>query len=332
MSKFFLLFVLTVSFFWWLLPQVVYVVGWLVGLVFRQHLAWRPFAWAGVCLLALWWMVFAYGNRVGRFRWEVKAVNYENAMLPTAFDGYRLVQISDLHLDGWTGRRDRLSRLVEEINALEPDLIAFTGDLVSFNYHELEPFVDILASLRAKDGVVSILGNHDYDPYERGLTSSERQQRIDSLVAMQRTALGWRLLLNENCIIRRGTDSVAVLGVENQSCGAHNIIRRGRLSQAMAGTENGTFRILLSHDPTHWRAEVVGQTDIPLTLSGHTHAMQFRLFGFTPSRWIYPECDGRYDAGAQTLYVNIGLGGTLPMRIGATPEITLLTLRHGHSK
>lgn len=197
---------------------------------------------------------------------------------------------------------------------------------MSFDFHELEPLADVLKAMHATDGVVSILGNHDYDPYAPGLSPRERQARVDTLAHMQRHLLGWHLLLNEHMIIRRGTDSLAILGVENQSCGAHQVIRRGDLHRAMQGTD-GMFRILLSHDPSHWRAEVLGQTDIPLTLSGHTHAMQFRILGFTPSRWVYPECDGRYDEQGQTLYVNIGLGGTLPMRIGATPEITLITLR-----
>lgn len=324
--KFFVILSAIVSLFWILLPQLVYAVLWPVVRLFHGHLAWRPFAWAGVALLSLWWVLFVWGNRVGRFRYEVKLVDFVHQALPPAFNGYRIVHISDLHLDGWQGQTARLQHIVDSINRLEPDLIVFTGDLVSFDYRELAPHSAVLASLRARDGVVSILGNHDYDPYAPHLTSQERQQKVDSLIAMQCNELGWNLLLNEHLILRRGHDSLAIIGVENQSCGAHKVIRRGRLAQAMQGTE-GMFRILLSHDPSHWRAEVLGQTDIPLTLSGHTHAMQFRLFGFTPSRWIYPECDGRYNQDGQTLYVNIGLGGTLPMRIGATPEVTLFTLR-----
>lgn len=326
MAKFIFILSLIVSLFWLLLPQVVFVVSWLVARIFHLSLPWRPFAWAGVALLALWWAMFLYGNRIGRFRNEVKEVDYTHASVPTAFDGYRIVHISDLHLDGWRGQAGKLQRAIERINDLHPDLIVFTGDLVSFDFHELEPLADVLKAMHATDGVVSILGNHDYDPYAPGLSPREQQARVDTLAHMQRHLLGWHLLLNEHMIIRRGTDSLAILGVENQSCGAHQVIRRGDLHRTMQGTD-GMFRILLSHDPSHWRAEVLGQTDIPLTLSGHTHAMQFRILGFTPSRWVYPECDGRYDEQGQTLYVNIGLGGTLPMRIGATPEITLITLR-----
>ena len=328
--KFFLIISVIVSLFWLLVPQVAYVMSWTVARIFHHSLPWRPFAWGSLALLALWWAVFLYGNRVGRFRSEVKSWEYACDSLPAAFEGYRIVHISDLHLDGWRGKREKLQRVIDRIQALEPDLIVFTGDLVSFDYHELAPFADMLASLHARDGVVSVLGNHDYAPYAPGLSPRERQAKVDSLADMQRRVLGWNLLQNAHHIVRRGTDSLAVIGVENQSCGTHRIIRRGNLPLAMQGTE-GMFRILLSHDPSHWRAEVVGKTDIPLTLSGHTHAMQLRILGFTPSRWIYPECDGRYDEAGQTLYVNIGLGGTLPMRIGATPEITLLRFTKSHT-
>ena len=325
MSKFFLVISLVFSLLLFLIPQLVFAAGWLAARLFHGHLAWRPFLWAGLILVTVWWGLYSYGHFWGRFRFEVKPVEYRNSLLPPAFEGYRIVQISDLHMDGWAAHEAELSRVVQSVNDLQPDLIVFTGDLVSFNYHELESLGDTLARLRARDGVLSILGNHDYDPYEPGLSPRQRQALVDSLVRWQGERLGWRVLLNEHVVLRRGADSLAVIGVENQSCGVHQVIRRGRLTEAMAGTE-GMFRILLSHDPSHWRAEVLPETDIPLTLSGHTHAMQFRVLGFTPSRWAYPECDGRYDEGGQTLYVNIGLGGTLPTRIGATPEVTLFTL------
>ncbi len=315
-----------VSLFWLLIPQVIYVIGWLGAKLIHGHLSWRPFAWASLAVLALWWGLYLYGHYWGRFTHEVKRVEYASERVPQNFDGYKIVHISDLHLDGWKGHDKDLEEVVRTVNGMEPDLICFTGDLVSFDYRELVPFVPVLKQFHARGGVVSILGNHDYNPYMRNLDARKRSELLDTLVRMQREDLGWHLLLNEKLILHRGKDSLAVLGVENQSCGAHQIIRRGKLREAMEGTD-GMMRILLSHDPSHWRAEVVGQTDIPLTLSGHTHAMQFRILGFTPSKWIYPECDGRYDEGDQTLYVNIGLGGTLPMRIGATPEITEIVLK-----
>ncbi len=320
-----LLFTLLVSLFWLLVPQVLYALSWLAGRMLHWHVVWKPFAWGSLALLAVWWGAYAYGHWLGRFRWEVKEWTYASQRVPKAFRGYRIVHISDLHLDGWLGHEGQLRQVVRDINALNPDLICFTGDLVSLDYRELEPLLPVLRELKARDGVVSIMGNHDYDPYETNIPASQRALKVQRLEDMERDSLGWHLLLNQHLALHRGTDSLAIIGVENQSCGAHRIVRCGRLAEAMAGTE-GMFAILLSHDPSHWRAEVVGHTGIPLTLSGHTHAMQMRLLGFTPSKWIYPECDGRYDEGGQTLYVNIGLGGTLPMRIGAQPEITLLTL------
>lgn len=320
-----MIFSLVVTLLWLLVPQALYVLCLLVGCATHLHVPWRPFAWGSVLLALLWWGVYAYGHWVGRFCWEVKRWTYADCRVPQAFRGYRIVHISDLHLDGWRGQEHRLQQVVRDINALQPDLICFTGDLVSFDYSELQPLLPVLRQLQARDGVVSIMGNHDYDPYERDIDPALRASKVQRLEQMERDSLGWQLLLNQHLILHRGTDSLAVAGVENQSCGAHRVIHRGRLADALCGTE-GLFTILLSHDPSHWRAEVVGRTDVPITLSGHTHAMQVRVLGFTPCKWVYPECDGRYDEGRQTLYVNIGMGGTLPMRIGARPEITLLTL------
>lgn len=327
MSRFFLLFATVFTLFWFLIPQVFYLLSWLSCRLASSHLPWRPYAWASLFLVVLWWSVYVYGHYWGRFAYEVKPWTYTNPSLPHSFEGYRIVHISDLHLDGWKGNEGHLEEVVNTINSLQPDLICFTGDLVSLNHRELDAVSSILKQLKAKDGVVSVLGNHDYDPYEPGISARERQTRVDTLVKRERTELGWKLLLNEYVMIHRGEDSLAIIGVENQSCGVHSVIRRGRLQEAIKGTE-GAMQILLSHDPTHWRAEVVGKTKIALTLSGHTHAMQLRVLGFTPSKWIYPDCDGQYVSAdsTQTLYVNIGLGGTLPMRIGANPEITLITL------
>ena len=326
MFRFFLIVSLAFSLILFLIPQVLYAVGWLVARLLHHALAWRPFLVAGLALVVLWWGLYAYGHWIGRFRFEVKKVELGSSRLPSSFDGYRIVQISDLHADGWKGHARRLQEIADTINALKPDLIVFTGDLVSFDFRELFDLWQPLASLRARDGVLSVLGNHDYDPYARNISPERRDSLVRLLVSYQEEQLGWRVLMNSNTLVRRGSDSLAIVGVENQSCGPHRPIRRGRLADAMKGTD-GMFRVLLSHDPSHWRAEVLGRTDIDLTLSGHTHAMQCRILGFTPSRFIYPECDGLYREGDQSLYVNIGLGGTMPMRIGATPEVTLITLR-----
>ena len=327
-----------------LVPHVIYIMVRLVGLMAHFRIGYRPFGVAALILVAVWLVIAIYGNGYGRFRHEVKQVQLSFESLPASFDGLRIIQISDLHLDGWKGHEQELQQRISEINALQPDIICFTGDLVSLSPNELKPFIPILKQLRTnssnkRGAVYSVLGNHDYLPYTRiGLRA--REAAVKELIRMEREELGWTVLLNESDIIRRGNDSIAILGCENQSVGAHPVIQRGDLSKTIKsvsderlaspplreGTGVGLFSLLLTHDPSQWRKEVAPETDIPLTLSGHTHAMQLRILGFTPSKWIYPECDGLYTEGKQHLYVNIGLGGTLPWRIGATPEITLITL------
>lgn len=305
-----------------LIVNLIYLIILGIGKLASFRVRYRPFAFTAAGLVLVLWGLLFYGHQWGRFRFQVKEVAYSNPALPAGFDGARAVHISDLHLDGWKGHEDELRKAVNIINGLHPDVIFFTGDLVSFSSKELDPFADILKGLEAP--VYAILGNHDYSPYDRRLTDEDREAMVQDLIRKEREVLGWTVLLNESALIQRGGDTLAVVGVENQSCGMRNVVRRGRLADALQGTD-GFFRILLSHDPTHWRAEVLPRTDIPLTLSGHTHAMQTRIFGLTPSKWVFPECDGLYTEDGRTLYVNIGLGGTLPFRIGAQPEITLIT-------
>lgn len=324
--KFLLVVTLFFGTFLVLIPHVVYLLLKLFALFFHFKVAYKAFGLTSLALLLCWTVVVLYGYYVGRYDYEVKRWVYEDSRVPVGFDGYRIVHISDLHMDGWKGRMNKLEEIVATINAQKPDLICFTGDLASLSPKELEPFLSTLGKLKAVDGVVSVMGNHDYFPYARVVSDSIRWQYVQQLVRMERQALGWHLLMNESRCVKREGDSIAIIGVENQSVGAHPVVQRGRLSQAMQGTD-GMFRVLLSHDPSHWRKEVVGKTDIPLTLSGHTHAMQFRVCGLTPSCLFYPECDGLYMVDNQSLYVNIGLGGTIPMRVGAKPEITVVTLR-----
>ena len=307
-----------------LLPCLGFLAVKLAGWAMGFSVSCKGFLLAAAMLVAGWWMLYLYGHRVGRFQCEVRRADVA-IRVPQSFEGYRIVHISDLHLDGWIGHADLLRKRVEQINALRPDLVCFTGDLVSLSSQEIEPFVPILKGIHARDGVVSVLGNHDYLPYARHLSPKERQLEVERIIHTQREQLGWKLLLNDHIIVTRTGESLAILGCENHSVGVHQVVKRGNLAKTMNGTE-GMTRILLTHDPSHWRAEVVGQTDIALTLSGHTHAMQLRILGHTPSSFLFPECDGLYEEGGQWLYVNIGLGGTLPMRIGATPEITLITL------
>ncbi len=280
-----------------------------------------------VCFLAFVPSVMIIdGHYRGRWQYEVTEWTFADKSLPASFDGYRVVHISDLHLEGFADNPSYLDTLVIRVNELQPDIIFFTGDLVSYNSAGLLPFVRTLRCLKAKDGVVSILGNHDYAIYDKSLDSLQREEDRAELVRLQRQELRWRLLLNENFILRHGSDSVAVIGCENQACGFRRKVTRGDLAKALRGTQH-MYQILLTHDPSHWDAEVKGKTNIRLTLSGHTHAMQCKVFDWTPGRIFFHRSDGAYKDGFQQLYVNIGLGQLIPFRIGAKPEITLITFK-----
>ena len=206
---------------------------------------------------------------------------------------------------------------------MRPDLIVFTGDLVNSAPSELDPFGEVLSRLEAPDGVFSVLGNHDYCEYNRYETSDGAARNL-ALLKQRERQFGWRLLLNEHRLIRRDRACIALVGVENDS--RPPFPSRGDLKRAMDGLPEGMFKVLLSHDPTHWRREVLPTTDIQLTLSGHTHAMQLKIGGFSPSAWSYPEWGGLYREGERILLVSLGVGGTVPFRLGAWPEINAITL------
>ena len=269
-------------------------------------------------------LVMAYGAWIGRERPQLKEVELRLENLPESFDGYRLVQISDIHARSYANRQKSLQRIVGIINNQNPDLIAFTGDIITLDASELESINEILKELKAKDGIVAVVGNHDYGIYSDPAHKRPSGEILSDVIKEEKT-MGWNVLMDENIKISRNQDSIAVVGVQNTSPSSH-FPSKGNLNKASEGTE-GMFRILLTHDPMHWEAEILGK-DYPLTLSGHTHAMQFSLLGWCPSRYIFKQYRGLYSEGQQHLYVNIGLGETiLPFRIGTPPEITLITLR-----
>ena len=275
--------------------------------------------------IALFTMAYlVFGATEGKQHFQVKEVTIESEALPRGFDGYRIVQLSDIHTGSWGNDTAPMLKAVNIINRLQPDLIVFTGDLVNNLASELDAFIPVFSQLKAKHGVYSVLGNHDYSTYIKWDTPQQQEAQLDSLKAKQ-ARMGWTLLNNRHVKLHQQNDSIALIGVENS--GRPPFPDHARLSEAMTGTA-GMFQILLSHDPSHWRREVLPKTDIQLMLAGHTHAMQTRIFGFTPAQFVYPENDGLYQEGKQMLYVNIGLGHLLyPMRLGAWPEITLLTLK-----
>lgn len=309
--------------FWILLMVVDLFVSLLLRLTAKVPFR-KAFRW-GLLSLLVAPVVIAYGTLVERNRFEVKEVVLEFDDLPKSFDGYRIVHLSDIHARSFSRRAKQMQKAVDMINDTDPDLVAFTGDLITLVPEELDTITPALGRIKAKDGVVSVLGNHDYCMYS-DLPSEAKEKHLEELIAREKS-LGWIVLMDENRFIRKGNDSIAVIGVQNTSASVH-FPSKGDLKKASEGTE-GAFRIVLTHDPLHWESEILGQ-DYPLTLSGHTHAMQLSLFGWSPSSLIFKHNKGLYtsDSGTQSLYVNVGLGETIfPARIGARPEITLITLR-----
>lgn len=303
------------------LPALALIQKWPVGTVFNA---------LGVAAACLGAYVILYGCISGWRRFEVKEVSFSHPDVPEAFDGYRIVQISDFHMGTIARYPDDIRRAVDIINAQQPDLVAFTGDLVNNEASELDGVEEILAGLKARDGVFSVLGNHDYGSYRRWPDKRAQAANLADLKRRQ-TQMGWHLLLNGHEIIRRGSDSIAVVGVEND--GNPPFPALGDLPRATQGVGQGVFKLLLSHDPSHWRRRVLPETDIQLMLAGHTHAMQFRLGGFSPSAWIYPEWGGLYTEDGRGLYVNTGLGSVMiPYRFGAWPEISVITLHRKTGK
>ena len=306
-------------------PKVVFtLMAFLLKKATRKidHSSYANYMALALSLFTMGYLLF--GATEGKSFFQVKEVNIESKDIPEEFDGYRIIQLSDMHVGSWNGDTRAMQKAVEIILRQNPDLIVFTGDLVNNLASELDPFMSVFSQLKAKDGVYSVLGNHDYSTYIKWNTPEEQEAELESLKAKQ-AQMGWQMLNNRHVKLYQRNDSIALIGVENS--GSHPFPDHAKLKEAMAGTE-GMFKILLSHDPSHWKREVLPKTDIQLMLSGHTHAMQTKIFGFTPSQFIYPENDGLYQEGEQMLYVNVGLGFLLyPMRLGAWPEITLLTLR-----
>ncbi len=314
-------------------PHIVWLLVLITGKICGFNVPYAPFGWSALGLAILCVLLITYGTFIGRWKYAVTCFDYSNPDVPEAFDGYRIVHISDLHLSTFNDDKQKLTELIDTINALNPDLICFTGDMVTIGKIEAEPYTADLQRLTAKDGVISVLGNHDFMLYSMGRVKRSEQEidaEVENITRYQNDTLGWTLLRNANKTIKRGDDSITIIGVDNinSSNQGFKTISRGDLPKAMADTDG--FRILLTHDPSHWRAEVVPNTDIPLTLSGHTHAAQIRIFGWTPSSWMFRETDGPYTEDNQTLYVNIGLGCTVPFRIGANPEVTVITLNTAH--
>lgn len=266
---------------------------------------------------------FAFGFIEGWKRLELKHITFTSPDLPPYFDGYRLVQITDFHLGSFPPGNDFVQKVVDATNNEEPDMILFTGDLVNNQASEVEPYLGTLRQLHASDGIYSIWGNHDYCEYGNNHSIGALKRNRRMLYGYQES-LGWHQLMNEHHVVSHGMASIAVIGVENP--GQPPFTNRSNLKKAMKGLKPDMFKILLSHDPHHWRREVVGKK-IQLTLAGHTHAGQLKIGKWTPARMAFKEWGGAYRIGEQMLYVSSGIGGSFPFRLGAWPELTVITLK-----
>ena len=316
-----------------LCPTLLWLICWLIARLAHHSIPFAPFAYTGLALVVLFMGTMLYGYWFGRKQLRVTETTYTSPQLPTAFNGYKIVHISDLHLSSFAESPTFLQRIIDTINAQQPDLICFTGDFVGFGVEEALPFTNILRLLHAKDGIMSVLGNHDFALYHHELSDKQKEQKVNQLTTYQRDTLGWQLLRNQSYFIHRDSAYLQIIGVDNTSCKGQGFqtISRGDLMKAIRqlGDEakGEKLQILLTHDPSHWRGEVIPKTDIPLTLSGHTHAGQVRLFGYPLSSLMFTESEGWYHMDNQSLHINTGLGCTLPVRLGVPPEITVITLQ-----
>ena len=248
--------------------------------------------------------------------------------LPASFEGLKIVQLSDIHLGSFNYRYAIMEDAVEKINHLEPDYIFITGDLINNFSWELKGWEVVFKKLVAKKGKMAVLGNHDYGDYSRWNSKQEKQANLEGVKKFYQD-IGFDLLLNQSFVLTEKGESIAVVGVENW--GKPPFKKYGNLKKALEGVEDIPFKILLSHDPTHWEAEVIEATDIQLTFSGHTHGMQsafqYKNFQWSPIKFKYKHWAGLYSKTNQFLYVNRGLGWLgFPGRIGMRPEITLVEL------
>lgn len=293
------------------------------GISRSVFLSWLGLGIGGTLITSL---VYGFTNK---YNYQIRKVPLNFPNLPTAFRGLKIVQISDIH-SGSFDNKEAVEKGVQMILDLKPDLILFTGDMVNDLATEMHSYTDVFSRLKAPMGVFSTLGNHDYGDYIQWPNMEVRNQNIEDLKKLQ-AAMGWRLLMNEHVVLEKEGQEIALIGIENWSA-KKRFPKHGKMWEAYPGAEKYPFKILMSHDPSHWDAEVRPKySDIDLMLSGHTHGMQFGIdipgFKWSPVKYVYDQWAGLYEEGKQKLYVNRGYGFIgYPGRVGIMPEITLIEL------
>lgn len=274
-----------------------------------------------------------YGMYRGKYNYKVLSYNLEFEDLPDAFDGFKITQISDIH-SGSFDNQTKVQYGVDLVNQQKSDLVLFTGDLVNNRADEIKPWIKIFNKIKAEFGVFSILGNHDYGDYMRWESPAAKRKNMEDLYDAH-NEMGWDLLLNESRFIEKDGDRLAIIGVENWGSGFK---KAGDLNKALNKVSEKDFKILLTHDPSHWEAQVIPHPfKIHLTLSGHTHGMQFGIeipgiIKWSPAKWRYKQWAGVYDENKQYLNVNRGFGYlAYPGRVGMWPEVSVITLSKSKS-
>ncbi len=285
-------------------------------------------SWLAVAIAAVPFIGLLYGLTGGRHYYKVRKETLTFPDLPEAFDGFTITQLSDIHSGSFTSR-EGVEKGVAMVNDQQSDVILFTGDLVNNEAIEMDPWIDTFAQLKARMGKFSVLGNHDYGDYKRWEHESDKKFNLVRLKEVHKE-IGFKLLLDEAVTIQKNGQSISLIGVENWGTGGFH--QYGDLQKATTWVPANAFKILMSHDPSHWDAVTLGHDKhIHLTLSGHTHGAQFgiEVFGFkwSPIKYIYKQWAGLYQKAGRYLYVNRGFGFLgLKGRVGIWPEITVITL------
>ncbi len=286
---------------------------------------------AGVFAAVIIFSWTLYGLTIGRHQFQVETADLYFEDLPSSFDGYRIVHFSDTHLGSFPRKRPVIQGL-EMISRLEGDVVLFTGDLMNNHPDEAAPYVRYFRAIQPPDGKFAVLGNHDLGDYRTWSTIEDPEAEVHKVEELYQK-MGFQLLRNDHFFLQRANDSIMLAGVDNW--GLDPFTQHGDLKKALGDYEGYPFQIMLSHDPSHWREEIIPKTQVELTLSGHTHAMQMGiqtpLLSWSPSAWMYSEWAGIYREQDQKIYVNRGFGFlSLPGRIGMPPEITKIILHRKH--
>ena len=315
------------------IPKLVYMLCSVSGLTFSKLLhrksAKHPAKNYGnliglICVPVIWYIIL-YGSFIGFNKVEVNRQTFASPDLPKAFDGYKVVLFSDAHVGSYTAWNEYvLKQAIDNINAQHPDMIVYTGDIQNTQPQDIYRHMDVLSSLKAKDGIYSILGNHDYGDYICGNTAKKVANMRETMSLEKQ--MGWTLLMNEHRYIDRGKSHIIIAGMENDGDGIH-FPQKGDIKKTLKGIDDDDFVLLLEHDPSSWRRKIIPDGRAQLTLSGHTHKMQFALFGWCPMSLTGKEVSGWYTEGQQSLFVSAGLGGLIPFRFGARGEIVVITLK-----